>query len=160
MKFIYNLSIFLALSISIPWLMSCSESQDEIRKMDWLIGSRSIEQNGFTTFEDWKKAENGELQGRSYILTDKDTQVVEFITIKVIDGVINYIPTVINQNVGNPPHFKMVSTDFEKLEFENKEHDFPTKICYYRDGENINAWIERDVEGTTKKIEFFMTNIK
>jgi hypothetical protein len=41
--------------------------------------------------------------------------------------------------------------------FENLQHDFPQRIGYERDGQNLLAWIEGPRNGQTRRVEFRFT---
>lgn len=139
-------------SILLLTLCFCTPKAKTINKLEWLIGSRSMEQNGQVIYETWSKTNDQLLSGKSFFVENKDTTVLETIEIKIIDNETFYCPTVVNQNDGEAVLFKLTSTNPTQLVFENAQHDFPNKICYNQEGKNINAWIE----GGDKKIPFYM----
>lgn len=126
-----------------------------IADLDWIIGTRSSQQDQMLIYESWSKTSDELLTGKSYYTENGDTMLLETIEIKQIDGELFYCPAVSNQNEGKAIEFKLTSNKPNHLIFENPEHDFPKKIVYIQEGNNINAWIE----GDGKKIPFFMTKI-
>jgi serine/threonine protein kinase len=95
-----------------------------------------------------------DLKLENILVVDKELPKDE-IEIKIIDNETFYCPAVVDQNDGESVLFKLTSTDPTKLVFENAQHDFPKKICYYQEGNNINA----SIEGNGKKIPFYMKGI-
>lgn len=142
-------------SLLVLTLCFCSPKTKTINELDWLIGSRSTEQNGQIIYESWVKTNDQLLSGKSFFVENNDTNILETIEIKIIDNETFYCPAVVDQNDGESVLFKLTSTDPTKLVFENAQHDFPKKICYYQEGNNINA----SIEGNGKKIPFYMKGI-
>lgn len=142
-------------SILLLTLCFCSPKTKTINELDWLLGTRSTEQNGQLIYENWIKTNDQLLSGKSFFVENNDTTVLETIEIKIIDNETFYCPAVVDQNDGEAVLFKLTSTDPTHLVFENAQHDFPNKICYNQEGNNINAWIE----GGDKKIPFYMKEI-
>lgn len=136
-------------------LCFCTPKSKTLTDLDWIIGTRSMQQGDQTIYESWTKTNNELFSGKSFFITNNDTTILETIEIKVIDNEIYYCPSVVNQNDGKPVQFKLTSTQPDKLVFENSEHDFPKKICYNKDASNIDAWIE----GDDKKIPFYMKGV-
>ncbi|HRN40690.1 MAG TPA: DUF6265 family protein [Vicingus sp.] len=135
---------------------ACSQKPTvTIADLDWIIGTRSSQQDQMLIYESWSKTSDELLTGKSYYTENGDTMLLETIEIKQIDGELFYCPAVSNQNEGKAIEFKLTSNKPNHLIFENPEHDFPKKIVYIQEGNNINAWIE----GDGKKIPFFMTKI-
>ena len=95
------------------------------------------------------------ISGKSFFIENIDTTILETIEIKKIDNETFYCPKVVDQNDGEAVLFKLTSSDPTKLVFENAQHDFPKKICYYKEGNNINAWIE----GNGKKLSFYLKGL-
>lgn len=147
--------IALLTSISLL-IIACSQKPTvTIADLDWIIGTRSSQQVQMLIYESWSKTSDELLTGKSYYTENGDTMLLETIEIKQIDGEIFYCPAVSNQNDGQAIEFKLTSKKPNELIFENPEHDFPKKIVYIKDGNNINAWIE----GEGKKVPFYMTKI-
>ena len=66
-----------------------------------------------------------------------------------------YIPTVKNQNNGEPVSFKLVSGKNGEFVFENKQHDFPQRIIYRNPNpDSLYARIEGYQQGKVHKEEF------
>lgn len=136
--------------------IACSQKPTiTIADLEWIIGTRSSAQENMLIYESWSKTNDELLSGKSYYTENGDTMLLETIEIKQIDGELFYCPAVSNQNNGQAIEFKLTSKKPNELVFENPEHDFPKKIVYIQEGNNINAWIE----GDGKKIKFYMQHL-
>lgn len=80
--------------------------------------------------ENWKYINDTLMSGSSYMIQGTDTVFTENLQLVLSDEKIYYIPTVSDQNNGESIQFKLLSKKKNKWEFENKKHDFPTKIIY------------------------------
>tara|TARA_R110001592_G_scaffold111529_4_gene308998 strand:- start:147 stop:623 length:477 start_codon:yes stop_codon:yes gene_type:complete len=134
------------------FITSCTPKETiNLNQLNWLLGSREMVAGNNLIIETWEQENDTLFIGKSYNVTQYDTTLTETIQIIQKENIIYYIPLVFDQNVGEPVLFELISEHSEQLIFENKEHDFPNRICYYKDGENINAWIE----GGDNKIDFY-----
>jgi len=125
-----KLSIFLLTTLL---LFSCETDQTtKFFKVDWLIGTWEIKSSKGAVYETWKKNRNYEFEGKSYIIRNSDTIVLETIKLIMESDDIFYIPTVKNQNKGLPVRFEAKTFSKDSLLFVNKEHDFPQNISYRR----------------------------
>lgn len=96
----------------------------------WLLGRWEQKTLKGTIYESWKSNSDSSYFGKSYLLKEKDTVVLETVSLLQKDGALFYIPTVTNQNNSMPVSFKLTSSSDNKLVFENPIHDFPQKITY------------------------------
>jgi hypothetical protein len=124
--------------------LSCTNSQKEnlrderdgsrakIMEADWLIGSWYSQSAKGVNYEVWEKFNDTIFVGRSYSVHGVDTVSSEFIKLVQHGNELSYIPTVPDQNRGQPVAFKLIFLDSGKLVFENQKHDFPQRIAYKR----------------------------
>lgn len=147
-----NIKLFI---VTLFFLISCAPKESiSLNQLAWMLGSREMVTSNELILETWEKENDTLFIGKSYNLTQYDTTLTETIQLIQKENIIYYIPLVFNQNEGEPVLFELISQNPEQLIFENLEHDFPNRICYFKDDKNINAWIE----GGDKKIDFyFMT---
>jgi len=130
---------------------------NDIRKALWLIGEWQHQTARGILYERWKQTSNTSLAGKSYYLNNKDTTVLETITIKQDKQNLWYIPTVTGQNNGKAVSFKLTEITIDKMVFENPEHDFPQKITYRRiTADSLVAAISGMVNGKLKQQDFPM----
>lgn len=102
----------------------------KIAQASWLVGSWASTSKERSNYETWEKYNDSTYVGRSYSVQQGDT--VSFESIKLVQQgeAINYIPTVRGQNNDMPVMFILISSDSNKLIFENPAHDFPQRITY------------------------------
>ena len=149
-----NIKLFIVVLI---FITSCTPKETiSLNQLNWLLGSREMVAGNDLIIETWEQENDTLFIGKSYNVTQYDTTLTETIQIIQQGKIIYYIPLVFDQNGGEPVLFELKSEQPEQLIFENKEHDFPNRICYYKDGDNINAWIE----GGDKKIDFYFIKTK
>lgn len=137
-------------------MLSCSQSSIHLNQLEWMLGTREAVVGEKLIREVWEKENDSLLVGKSYEVTSYDTTLTETIELKSVAGTIYYIPLVFDQNNREAIMFQLNSSNPEQLVFENPEHDFPQKIVYYKEGDNINAWIE----GNNQKIEFYFMKVQ
>lgn len=139
------------------FLFGCSSKEPiKLNQLQWLLGNREVVVDNQIIIETWEQENDSMLIGKSFVANQYDTALTETIQIVQRENIIYYIPLVFNQNEGAPVLFELISDNPEQLVFENTEHDFPNRICYYKEGKNINAWIE----GGGKKIDFYFMTTK
>ena len=98
-------------------------------KLSWLEGEWVMETESGILTEKWRKTENG-FEAFGFMLSGKDTIFSELLKIKAIDKNIYFGATVFNQNNNKEVDFLMISDKADSLVFENKYHDYPTRISY------------------------------
>ena len=100
--------------------------------------------NGFI-MESWKQVSGTALEGTSYRVANNssDTVYLERIEIKTINGVLHYVPTVLNQNDQQPVPFALTAYSNDRFVFENPQHDYPKRIIYrFVNNDSLVARIE------------------
>lgn len=129
----------------------------DLDSLVWLVGTWENHTPRGTVFEAWKKVSEQELRGMSYMLNQEDTVVLE--TIQIIqekDG-LWYIPTVNNQNDGEPVRFEKTNLTDRMVQFENPQHDFPQVITYERvSADSLVAVISGNLNGQPRSHAFPM----
>ena len=97
----------------------------------WVVGTWVQQKpNGKQRLEVWTLQNNQKLTGKGLKVSGGDTTLLENIEISISNDQIYYVPTVPDQNQGNPVSFSLVSTEGYKITFENPAHDFPQRIIY------------------------------
>lgn len=112
------------------------------------------EKNGITTAEDWVIENPGRLRGRSYRVKGTDTTLLEWVDLYKEGAQVLYTPTTANQNDGNPIPFTLESVQDRIYTFVNMQHDFPKRIVYAFQGNDLlHAWID---DGTDyQRVHFY-----
>lgn len=113
-----------------------------------LEGTWSMPSGNGVIIEDWVRQSKNELKGSSYKIENGDTTFMENLRLVRSKNLIQYIPTVFNQNEGQPVIFTLVAVDDGQYVFENTEHDFPQRIIYHL--KEKNSLVAR-INGKTSK---------
>lgn len=123
---------------------------------DWLLGEwkRNNEEAGKETFENWKKISDTEYEGLGFTLQNGDTIFQE--KIRLIGSDTNWNLIVQLKDASDAVTFKISSYNDNEFICENKENDFPNKIKYWKNVDNINA----AVSGADMKISFEFERIQ
>jgi hypothetical protein len=170
MKNTIRLILFISLT---GFLFSCGDSDkqetgsvaktryEELEKTNWLLAvCQNNSPEGITT-ETWEKKNDSVYTGISYFVIGKDTVSYETINLEQTGKDLFYIPTVKDQNNGQPVKFILTSSAANQLVFENPAHDFPQMISYTRiTDDSIVAEISAIIDGKKKSLLFPMAKMR
>ena len=139
-----------------PELDSESTDLENFVDLNWLLGEWVNENDGMISKEIWTKKNADTYTGFSFRLLRNDTVFAEKMVIKQINEDLVLTVTTFEKNQEDDPvSFKLISSENKQFTFENKRQDFPKRITYASKGNNsLHAWIEGDVLGENKKIDF------
>lgn len=134
---------------------------EEIEKANWLIGEWQNSTSEGVSTEIWEKKNDSTLVGISYFVVGKDTVSFEKISLEQKRSRLFYIPTVREQNNGQPIVFAMTSSAVNQLVFENPSHDFPQIITYTQiTKDSLLAVISGKINGTMSSQDFPMRRVR
>src|SRR5688500_10925012 len=86
----------------------------EIDKANWLIGEWSNTTDKGSVVEMWEKLNDSVFVGKSFFIRGVDTVSAESIKLIQQGNELSYVPTVKNQNDGQPVTFKLTSSTSNK----------------------------------------------
>jgi ketosteroid isomerase-like protein len=113
-----------------------SEDNKSTESLHWLAGHWCTDQGEASVEEIWLPPRGGVLIGMGRTSTANQIKGFEFLRIANVKGVQNFIA----QPGGGPPtHFARTAGGEDWVRFENPEHDFPQRIEYRRNGDQLNA---------------------
>ena len=144
-------------------LVACNNKKNEpIVRAEWLVGTwESKDDLGNASYESWEKISDNELSGRSYVIMEADTFVIETIQLLQQKDSLFYTATVNGQNENQPIRFSLVSLSENTMSFENVKHDFPQVVSYRKiNSDSLVAEISGHKDGTELKIAIPMRKIK
>lgn len=163
---------FMALAIA-STIISCKNSNNtnttgntttnfsELEKADWFLGEWQNNSPEGNATEVWEKENDSTFVGKSYFVIGKDTVSSETISLEQNGKQLFYIPTVKDQNAGQPVKFTITSSSSNQLIFENPKHDFPQKISYtQKTNDSLLAEISGIMNGKLNSQKFPMTRVK
>lgn len=149
----------LPLVIVLVFLPACATS-NLIDQAGWLVGEWENRTPRGSTYEEWTRIGDREMAGRSYMQRGSETVVLERIQLVQEGTAIYYIPTVSDQNDGQPVRFELTRASDSELVFENPAHDFPQVISYTRLGaDSLMAQIAGTVGGEGRSVAFPMRRV-
>lgn len=123
-------------------IVSCNDPKENF---EWLTGSwvRTNNEKGTVTKEIWKKTAENDYQGLGYTLQNKDTVFKE--NIRLFKDNDNWVYEVTGVHE-NPVKFKFSSYKEHQFVAENAENEFPKKIIYYTENDQLIAIISAGEE--------------
>lgn len=103
------------------------------KTFDWIVGlwQRTNEEPDQLTYEEWVKVNDEEYSGKGWMMKQKDTAFIEYLTIHKIDNLWYYTADVPENK--NPVSFHIYLIEEAYFIAQNNEHDFPKKIEYRKD---------------------------
>lgn len=147
-----KLSLLLILFILVA---SASAQKATLKSFDFMLGKWEMKTKIGKIVERWKLHKDS-LTGQSHRFKDSgDSVLTESIVLKKIKGEWTFCVTGYEKNNQGTTHFKLINSQNNTFTFENKQHDFPQQIVYQNKGKaELLAWIEGDIGGKHRKIEF------
>lgn len=123
---------------------------------DWLLGDwkRLNNDEGNETFENWKKINDTEYLGIGFTLKNGDTISQEKMELSKTNNQWNIavsFPTEKNATV-----FKVTQIENKSFVCENEQNDFPKKINYWFEGQNLKA----KISNAEMEIDFVFERLK
>lgn len=140
-------------------LNGCSDKDNgpsKLEQINWVLGYWEMVSPEGKVTESWVRTNDSVYSGiGKYTDTAGQTLTTEEISIVLRNGELLYIPEVSGQNNGLPVIFKEASFSDTMIVFENKNHDFPQRIVYVKQGEGkMLAYIEGEMNGEPAKMEY------
>jgi hypothetical protein len=121
----------------------------------WLAGCWKHEEPGFRRDEQWMRPSGGTMIGMSRSVAEERTVEHEYLRIEVRGDGLAYVA---NPSGQAEAVFLQAEITDRMVAFEAPGHDFPQRIVYERmSPRSILAWIEGDVDGVSRVVEFPMT---
>ena len=116
----------------------------DVTSLSWLSGRWAGSQDGTDMEEIWTDARGGTLLGMHRDVKGGKTVGFEFFRIEAVPEGLTYFAS----PQGRPPTpFRAVENRKDRVVFENKEHDFPTRILYWLGDGKLHARIEGTLRG-------------
>jgi len=130
---------------------SAGAAADEASRLSWLAGCWTGGTGGQVSEEHWTSAAGGALIGMNKAVAQGKLVSYEFLRIERQGERLCYLAS----PGGAPPTpFCAVEVGDSKVVFENREHDFPQRVLYWRDGATLHARIEGTLGGRPESDEW------
>jgi hypothetical protein len=126
---------------------------DAVSALSWMTGCWATPPGRITIEEQWSKPSGGNMIGYSRTLRANGTVAfAEFMRIDAKDGAILYTPRIGTSQA--PVAFRLIKSAPTEAVFENPTHDFPQRIIYRREGDNLHAAVEGNDKGKPRREDF------
>jgi hypothetical protein len=126
--------------------------QVAIDRVGWLQGCWRSTRGEATVEEQWMVPRGGTMLGMGRTVRGGKTIEYELVLIKEQGGRLAYEAHPSGQPSAT---FLSIETSDSGIVFENREHDFPQRVAYRREGSDaLQAWIEGQVNGKTRRVDF------
>jgi hypothetical protein len=124
----------------------------DLTDVEWVLGVWVHPGGAQIACEAWNRASENTFEGRGFQVKDGDTVTTETLRlVKMGEGV--YFISMVAHNL-RPVSFKLVKLDGTVAVFENLEHDFPQRIVYSLEGDQLTGRIEGEKNGKTRGVDF------
>jgi hypothetical protein len=126
----------------------------QLAALSWMVGGWAGEEGGSFTEEHWLAPRGGTMLGVNRTVKGGRSAAFEFLRIEArADGLV-YLAS-----PGGKPAtaFRAREVSAERVVFENKDHDFPQRVVYWRAEGALHARIEGVVAGTVSAREWRWT---
>ena len=129
-----------------------AEPAADLSSFDWLAGCWSGSDGETRSEEHWTTSEGGGLVGMHKDVRRGVMSGFEFLRIVTVAG--EGICYVSSPNAAPPTPFCLVERGERRAVFENRGHDFPQRVLYWREGERLHARVEGTVVGVLRGEEW------
>ncbi|HET9768392.1 MAG TPA: DUF6265 family protein [Thermoanaerobaculia bacterium] len=117
---------------------------EDAARLSWLAGCWSGTAEGVVTEEHWTSPAGGVLLGMNKAVANGKLASFEHLRIAPHEGRLCYLAS---PQGGAVTPFCAVEVGDRRVVFENREHDFPQRILYWREGEKLHARVEGTLDG-------------
>lgn len=130
----------------------------QLSPVGWLAGSWAADNGATITEEHWTQPFAGTMLGMNRTVAGGKTVFFEYLRIeKTPDGII-YWASPKGRAPATP--FKLIERGDQRAVFENPDHDFPQRIVYERNGDQLRGRIEGLQRGQPATEEWVWRKIK
>ena len=122
-----------------------------VAALDWLAGTWVHESGGARVEEAWLGPANGLMVAANLTARARGSGGYEFLRIAETAQGFSYFASPAG---GAPVEFALKELGERRVVFENAAHDFPQRILYWREGEELVARIEGTIGGKARHQEW------
>ena len=137
----------IALAFAVIALLSRSDqsAKPSLNELSWMTGSWTGVTGGVDMEEHWTAPKGNSMIGIHRDVAKGRTVSFEFLSIEMQKDQIVYLSMPNGRSPATPFPLKDVSGT--RVVFENPTHDFPQRIIYWKDGNDLRARIEGTMNG-------------
>ena len=130
---------------------------DPLAPFTFLVGNWASQTERASLEEFWTTAAGGIMLGLNRSVEPGKRAFFEFLRIEVREDGVYYVAA---PRGGAATSFKYVASKGEGIVFENLEHDFPQRIGYRMQGDQLVAYIEGQHNGQTRTSQWRWTRVR
>ena len=143
------LTVFVA--VALAGGLATPAAASGVQDLTWLQGCWAMTDGDRTVEEQWMAPRGGVMLGAGRTVRAGRVVEYEFIVIREEGGRLVYEARPSGQATALFPVREQTP---RSVVFENLQHDFPQRVAYSREGDQLLAWIEGPRNGQTRRIEF------
>jgi hypothetical protein len=136
---------------------SFSAAAADVQQLAWLSGCWKSEEGNRRSTEQWMNPAGDQMLGMSHTVVGTKTREFEFM--RIVQEENSDIFFVAKPSGQKETRFKLTFVSDGEVRFENPEHDFPQRVIYRRDGDQLVGRVEGTSGGKERMIEFPMRRI-
>jgi hypothetical protein len=125
--------------------LAAQTTKPEIGDLAWMAGSWTGESRGIEMEEHWTAPKGNSMVGIHRDVAKGRTMLFEFLRIEQQGDQIVYLSMPNGRSPATPFRLKEISGT--RVVFENPKHDFPQRVIYWKDGNDLRARIEGSQNG-------------
>ena len=151
-----------ALVVALPWAMVSTTpvhaqpaAAHPISALAWMAGSWSGNDGPDEHEEHWTAPKGGAMVGMHRTVRQGRMVEFEFFRVEEQNGRLVYLSQPGGRSPATP--FALATLDGERVVFENRAHDFPQRLIYWKDGNALRARIEGTMNGKERSMEWRWT---
>ncbi|MGE0464347.1 MAG: DUF6265 family protein [Vicinamibacterales bacterium] len=123
-----------------------------VSALAWMAGSWAGTDGRVEHEEHWTTPKGGAMLGVHRTVRDGRMVEFEFLRIEVREGVLVYLSMPNGRSPATP--FTLKTLELQRVVFENLAHDFPQRVIYWKDGDDLRARIEGVASGQERSMEW------
>jgi hypothetical protein len=144
-------SLMVAATLALAPAAGAGDAAGPLAALAWMVGGWASEQDGTASEEHWVAARGGTMLGLHRDVKGGRTVGFEFLRIEAQPEGLVYLAS----PSGRPATpFRAVEVGADRVVFENKAHDFPQRILYWRSPGALHARIEGVMDGKASGMEW------
>lgn len=137
---------FLGISLCLALVTPAAADSLGVTRLGWLTGTWAGQSGRLTMEETWSSPEGGGMVGMHRDL--RGGRMVSYEFFRIVPDSSGRTAYITSPNGAPPTTFFAIELTDTRVVFENKAHDFPQRILYWRSHkDSLHARIEGDLDG-------------
>lgn len=130
------------------------------KQLQVLKGTWKMSSDKGDLYEQWGDANKTSMTGKSYMIKNDKTFIMESVLLHYTHENIFYSPVAYGQNRDQAVDFKLTSSAGNRFVFENSYHDYPKRIVYhFVTNDSLHAWIDDGSDNGNKRSDFYYKRV-